>query len=363
MEEPKLLAPVKEPVKMLSPVKRASRRFFAFLICASILLAAFAVSGVLGTRKDGDGWKGLGSIFNQDEPTDVEKETEGESQAPTGTPEQEDGQGSSVSMPADAIPIATKTFTGTQIGGAGYIQNETVYTPQIEVLRKDPEGMPITFDPKAGPVVLILHTHANEAYAPSGSSYLTGSLGQAIYSDDPARNVTAVGRVLCAELNQNGVPAILCEEYHGEDGSLQSSYARAADCIQRYKEKYPTLQYVIDVHRDGILDANGSLIRTLAEGTEQPTAQVMAIVGSDCNGTSYPTWQSNLSLALRLNDRLGSVSSTLARPVCLRNASYNQELASHALLLEIGSAGNTVEEAIRAAQIVGEKLAALIKNS
>ena len=50
----------------------------------------------------------------------------------------------------------------------------------------------------------------------------------------------------------------------------------------------------------------------------------------------------------------------LCRPVSLRNSSYNQELAKYALILEIGTAANSVEEAKRAAVLVGETLADLI---
>ena len=86
-------------------------------------------------------------------------------------------------------------------------------------------------------------------------------------------------------------------------------------------------------------------------------------VGTDGNGTDFPGWRSNLSLALRLRERLNQGGACLGRPVSLRNSSYNQEVAPAALLLEIGSGGNTVREAIRAAELTGAELAILIRTA
>ena len=70
--------------------------------------------------------------------------------------------------------------------------------------------------------------------------------------------------------------------------------------------------------------------------------------------------EQNLALALQLCEGLEERVSSLCRPTLLRNASYNQELAHRSLLLEIGSVGNTQEEAIRTVKLVGDVLAKLI---
>ena len=120
---------------------------------------------------------------------------------------------------------------------------------------------------------------------------------------------------------------------------------------------------MIDLHRDGILNSEGALVRTEVSENEEGYGQIMAVVGTDGNGTSCPSWQSNLSLALQLYSGLHSRVENICRPISLRNASYNQELAPYSLLLEIGSAGNTQAEAIRSAKLVGAVLAALINNA
>ena len=89
-------------------------------------------------------------------------------------------------------------------------------------------------------------------------------------------------------------------------------------------------------------------------------AQVMAVVGSDGNGTEHPNWERNLALAECLRAALNKEVSGLCRPSILRNASYNQELAPYSLLLEIGTGANSVEEAKRSASLVGKVLSDLL---
>jgi hypothetical protein len=57
---------------------------------------------------------------------------------------------------------------------------------------------------------------------------------------------------------------------------------------------------------------------------------------------------------------LNAEGASVCRPIYLRNSTYNQELAPFSLLLEIGTGGNCIEEAERAAVLVGEALAKLI---
>jgi stage II sporulation protein P len=86
----------------------------------------------------------------------------------------------------------------------------------------------------------------------------------------------------------------------------------------------------------------------------------MAVIGTDGNGTEFLHWEQNLAFALQLRERLNEGERGICRPVSLRNASFHQELAPCSILLEIGTAGNTVDEAKRAAKLVGDALADLI---
>ncbi|MBQ9131834.1 MAG: stage II sporulation protein P, partial [Clostridia bacterium] len=240
--------------------------------------------------------------------------------------------------------------------GDSYIHNETVYDPIPSLLREKKLEPDLSGD---APRVLILHTHTTESYLPEGTAYVEGDPGGATYGTDPDQGVLAVGEVLCQVLNEKGIPTLHCTVMH-DDSGLRGSYARSAETVRSYLEEYPSIVCVIDLHRDAVMNSKGEYIRSLAEGCDQPTAQILAVVGTDGNGTPCPGWEDNLALALQLREALNREGRALCRPVSLRNASYNQELAPFSLLLEMGTGGNSPEEAKRAARLVGEALAELL---
>lgn len=337
----------RENVYLGKVYRRSAIRFFAFLTCIAILIAAFATSGV---------WLNRESLFGKNEPS-VNDELPN-TDTPSDSTDHDQGTDETPLIPEGATSILSLDLS-FQANHLSILQNETLYFPNIEKIKNKQS---VTASNSNGPLVLILHTHASEAYLPPKISYLAGNIGREIYSTDQGRSVIAVGEALCESLNQNGISAVHCLDQHGKNGTLQNSYQGAADCIQKYLKKYPTIQYVIDLHRDGILSDSGELVRTVTSNEGEDYGQIMAVVGTDCNGTEHPTWQTNLSLALRLTEGLERKVENICRPISLRNASYNQELAPNALLLEIGSAGNTQEEAIRSAELVGTVLSELIKS-
>lgn len=329
------------------------RGFAAFLIACALLIAAFAITalwmegrgeGIFGASKeDGDGISDA-------------------TQAPAG----EDTSGTQASIPAEqppsllpenATPIVSKDLSCFALG-EGYLHNETDYIPSLNALMDWKTG---SYSENTAPRVLILHTHTSEGYLEEGSTYVVGSVGDATYCDSEEKNVLAVGAVLCQTLNENGVPAIHCKIAHDAQG-LSGAYERSAETVRAYLQEYPSIEYVIDLHRDSVMTSDGSLVRSECTVNEAATAQVMAVVGSNRNGTVYPNgWEGNLALALQLRASLNADGATLCRPVTLRTASFNQELSPYSLLLEIGTAANSPKEAKRAAVLVGEALAVLIQ--
>ena len=344
----RLQAP-RELIDLNLTYRKNAWRFLSFLVCIGILIAAFAVSGV---------WMRRDKFFESDTPTTPSDGavSEQDSDELTNSSDHSDSKPPNVEIPENAIPVISLDLS---CGDRALLQNQTAYSPNLDEIKKKFQPKSISSD---APLVLILHTHAQETYLAPNTDYIIGDLDRELYSAESGRSVIEVGRALCDSLNQNGIPAIQCTEKHGMDGTLQNAYTHAAACIEAYLKKYPSIQYVIDLHRDGILDSDGGLIRTHTIHQEESMAQVMAVVGTDGNGTHCPNWQQNLSLALRLYEGLDMETERLCRPISLRNASYNQELAPTSLLLEIGSAGNTLEEAIRTAKLVGAVLSALIRN-
>ncbi len=347
----------REKVNLSHTYRTKYRGFAVFLICCAILVAGFAVSFVWMRGKEFDG-KGWGSFWESE--TSAESESNTTTDAGTVTTNSETESEPPIvetPIPEGAIPIVTRDLSASELGWK-YIQNETVHRPNLEsLLSVDVSRTGQT----EGPLVLILHTHTGESYLPSGTAYLTVAPGDATYTKDSEQNVLAIGEVLCEVLNQRGVSSVHCTLTH-DDPTLTGSYDRSAATIRRYLEIYPTIEYVIDLHRDAVMTSDGELVRAAVREGDSSVAQIMAVVGSDGNGTAHPNWQGNLALALQLREGLNQNEPNVCRPVLLKNASFHQELSAHAILLEIGTSGNSVEEAKRAAVLVGEILANLILN-
>ena len=105
----------------------------------------------------------------------------------------------------------------------------------------------------------------------------------------------------------------------------------------------------------------------LAAETGTVASQVMLLCGSDASGLEHPNWRENLALALYLQNAVNTVHPSLMRPVELVPQRYNQHLSSGSLILEVGSSGNTLQEALAAVRLFGEATApallALAENS
>ncbi len=209
---------------------------------------------------------------------------------------------------------------------------------------------------KKDPLVLILHTHGTEAYS-------NGEWCETDYnfrSDDINENVVAVGEAMYETLLSNGIPSIHCTVMHDKDSYI-NSYSRAAETIKNYLAEYPTIKYVFDIHRDAIAKPNGDIIRPVTyDKYGNSVAQVMSVVGTDFLGASHPNWRDNLSLATSLQLQLDNICENIARPINIRSAAFNEQYSKGSLLLEIGSSGNTLEEAKNAAVILGEAIAQII---
>ena len=245
------------------------------------------------------------------------------------------------------------------------ISNQTDYEINIEELKNAPNKndgyiFGINDDMTVDPMVLIIHTHGTEAYSEEGSiSYSDDT--NVPRSEDITKNVVSVGAEMAKTLNESGVPTIHCEIMHDKE-SYKNSYSRAAETIKEYLKKYPSIKYVLDVHRDSVIGENKIKYKPLTEINGQQTAQVMLVMGSDYSAPEHTDWKENLTLAVKFTEQLNSKYEAFTRPMSLRASSYNQEYTKGSMLLEIGSCGNTLSEAKAAAVVVAKELSIIIKN-
>lgn len=265
-------------------------------------------------------------------------------------------------IPSGYTPIVPMDLSLSSYGPS-YINNSTGYTPDVpsllaKDLKKSNGYEQLTVS--SSPLVLIIHTHGTEGYSENGATYYSEEQTDYARTSDTSKNVVSVGRTVAELLNKSGIPTAHCTVMH-DSVQYKSSYARAEETVKKYLEEYPSIKLVIDIHRDAIVKSSGELVRPVAELDGEAAAQVMCVVGSSWEGDECPNWENNLSLALKLRELLNGECSNICRPVNLKAHTYNQELAPYSLLLEVGSSGNSLEEAQRTAALIGKKLAELVK--
>jgi len=252
---------------------------------------------------------------------------------------------------------AVKTVTqngGSLASGALYLANESSFEPDVTALAR--QELPVTLSGK-GVEVLILHTHGTEAYTPSDG--LTYQASEEDRTLDPERSVVRVGTELQRVLEARGIGVVHSTALH-DYPAYSGSYDRALEDIQNWVKKHPEIRVIIDLHRDSIVSATGVRYKTAATINGRSTAQLMFVTGTDGGGLRHDSWLDNLSLQLQLHDALNTRYPGLMRPLNIRNARFNQHVTRGSMLLEVGTAGNSLTEALNAVRLFGEVLADLL---
>lgn len=268
----------------------------------------------------------------------------------------------------DALPAEAKPIVRSDLSSPSFVINTTNYVVNVEEAR----GAEFPCATKANsqePLVLVLHTHATECYfedrtnlsefaAEGVESYFLES-ETSFRTSDPQKSVVKVGTVFSEELNRLGIPTLHCTTLHDEN-DFNSAYINSAETVKQYLKEYPSIQYVIDLHRDSVVRGD-SFVKSYTEIEGEATAQVMLVVGTNQNGR-HPNWKKNLVVATSLKDTLDAMYPSLSRALYLRTARFNQEYLPGCMLLEVGSAANTLEEAERAARFAARGFAEMLKT-
>lgn len=220
---------------------------------------------------------------------------------------------------------------------------------------------PLTLRESAdGPKVLIVHTHSCEAYLPDEAAPYEESSSRRTL--DKSQNVIRVGDELQAVLEECGIPTLHDVGYN-DYPNYSGGYDRMRETISDYLAQYPSICVVIDLHRDAVSDGNGGYVGDSVAIDGVLYAPLMFVVGTDEGGLSHPNWRENLSLAAKLQALLNREYPVLCRSISLRRERFNADLCSGALLLEIGSTENTLEQALATARVFGRTLAALLLST
>ena len=204
------------------------------------------------------------------------------------------------------------------------------------------------------PEVLIVHTHGSEAYTmPPGREYV--SSGDCRTTDESV-SVVRVGEEIAYTLRNAGISVLhitTLHDYPEYSGAYDRSLRTVEDCLKRY----PSISLVLDVHRDAVTDGEGNHYKVVSGEAGMNAAQMAFVIGTDGGGLTHPRWQENLKLAAAIQEELCAVCPTLMRPITVRNSRYNQHTTTGSLLVEMGTAGNSLEEALLSARLLGRAIA------
>ena len=306
-----------------------------------------AVSQSLLLEKNPGDWEEQGD-WGTDGPPAVTPEPLPNAQ-PAPDHDDETGQPPATAAPED---IVERTLTpvspeGYATGAGLYLYNRT--NLEVDLASALHQDLPFTIGPAAeGPQILIIHTHTTEAYTPDGVDVYAPSDNNTRTLEEPY-NMLRVGDEMEAVFTEMGLNVVHDRGVY-DYPAYNGAYGRSGAAVESYLAQYPTIKLVLDVHRDALVGGDGTVYKAVTTVDRVKTAQVMVVVGTDAGGGVHPGWRDNLALAAKLQKNLDTLYPTLARPIALRQSVYNQALCPGSLLVEVGTHGNTLQEALAGAR-------------
>lgn len=223
--------------------------------------------------------------------------------------------------------------------------------PQLEEIPTDSEKegpgtsespVPVSKEVRVG----IYHTHNSESYAGAGGP-----------ERNPGGNgdIVTVGDTLKNSLAKNGVQAAHSFAIH-DDIDFMKAYSKSINTASKLIKDYPSMKLLIDLHRDGFPPGVSKATANI-EGKE--VGRILVIIGK-----VNPNWQKNKEVAESLMAFAEQKYPGLFIPkiTYASDARYNQHLSEGALILEIGSQLNTLEEANGSAEALAAILADWLKE-
>lgn len=211
-------------------------------------------------------------------------------------------------------------------------------------------------DTVKGPQVLVFHTHVKETYREEGEN---------------GKGVATVGEELCKVLEEKyGIETLhVTDNFHGENGTVDGAYERMEPVIQNVLRENPSIQLVIDLHRDGVNEST----RLVTNINGKPTAKVMFVNGvclrRDLEGNIVPHKQlsneyleDNLALSLQSQMQGLTYYPTLMRKIYLKSYRYSTHMKPNSMIIEVGAQTNTLEEAVNAAEPIADIIAKVLEK-
>lgn len=199
------------------------------------------------------------------------------------------------------------------------------------------------------PQILIYHTHGSEAYRGSRKGRKSDT-------------VIGVGDVLTKRLEQKNIKVVHDRNiYDVKNGKEERSkaYNYAATAIEKNLKKYPSIQVVIDLHRDGVNESTKLVTRQ----NGKRMAQIMFFNGMSRTATNGNikylknlNKQTNLAFSLQLQAQAALKYPGFTRKIYVKGYRYNLHYRGRSLLVEVGAQNNTLSEAKASMSLLAELL-------
>ena len=189
-----------------------------------------------------------------------------------------------------------------------------------------------------GPQILIYHTHSQEAFADS-------------VPGDVNTGIVGVGEYLTKVLTEQYGYRVLHHTGQYDVETRDNAYSRALPEVEQLLAKNPSIQVVIDLHRDEVAQDT----RLVTELQGRPTAKFMFFNGlsrtrktGDIDYLRNENQEANLAFSFQMQLKAAEYYPGLTRRIYLKGYRYNMHLCPRTLLVELGAQNNTYEEAINA---------------
>lgn len=214
-------------------------------------------------------------------------------------------------------------------------------------------GMDMTLPQEGdGPQILIYHTHSQEAFADS-------------VPGDVNTGIVGVGECLTKILTEQYGYRVLHNTGQYDVETRDNAYSRALPAVEQILAENPSIQVIIDLHRDEVAEET-KLVKDI-QG--RPTARFMFFNGlsrtrktGDIDYLANENQEANLAFSFQMQLKAAEYYPGLTRRIYLKGYRYNMHLRPRTLLVELGAQNNTVEEAINACDPLAHILDMVLKG-
>lgn len=225
-------------------------------------------------------------------------------------------------LTGEEIPVFINTVT----------TGEEETTTTSDLVKAPKESLALTALKGDTPQVLIYSTHTSEDYSGGGT-------------------VVDVAYALKDNLeNTYGISVVVSDTVH-DSPEWYKSYANSRQTAKEMLSAYPDAKLLIDLHRDSGVSKSASTLNV--DGVEM--ASLLLVVGSNLT-MEHPNWEQNLATAEKVGACIGEVNANILKGVRVQKGRYNQHLTPNAILLEVGTNLNTLDEAQASTKVVASAI-------